>query len=365
MPVTHRAAVTSFVFDYSSIPRPILGRLGVRGSGFPAHGFMSVAGTRSDHHNEYLLKMWQILLVCQFCLRHPPHLTTIAGIPEKKSGDRLFTIDYRVRSDYIVSMRTGSLSYQNDAETSGSADLPSGDGAAPASSGGSPGSSSGDELAEVPAKDRAQRRAGRTRQRLLNAALEMFSDKGVDPTTIEEITERADVGKGTFYRHFSGKNEVVLALVEDAVDHLVELMSPPPLVPPVQPQPMQRQGPSKLEDALSEILAAHARFFQEHTDEFVLLFQGRVLLKLQREIGEDLDAPYQRYLAEIEHRIGPLTVQPVDRIKIRRLSCAVAGFVSGFFSFAMIGMKPEEIEQSLAPLRVAFLAALSTFLAGV
>lgn len=340
MPVTRKAAVTSFVFDYSSVPRLIFGRSGGCDSGISACGFTSSTGARSNLHNDNLLKTWQMPHFCQFWLRYSPHLTTIAGIPEKKIGDRILTIDYRVRSDYIVSMRTDSFAYQ-------------------------------DEAADVPAKGRAQRRAGRTRQRLLNAALEMFSDKGVDATTIEEITERADVGKGTFYRHFANKNEVMLALVEDAVDHLAELMSPssPPAPPvPSTPQaakPTQRQGPSKLEDALSEILAAHARFFQEHTDEFVLLFQGRVLLKLQREIGEDLDAPYQRYLSEIEHRIGPLTVQPVDRIKIRRLSCAVAGFVSGFFSFAMIGMKPEEIEQSLAPLRVAFLAALSTFLAGV
>jgi hypothetical protein len=137
------------------------------------------------------------------------------------------------------------------------------------------------------------------------------------------------------------------------VAQLVALMAPPDRVP------------GRLEEALSDILAAHARFFQEHTGEFVLLFQGRVLLKLQREIGEDLEAPYQRYLAEIERRIAPLVAQPVDRVKIRRLSCATAGFVSGFFSFAMIGMRPEEIEQSLAPLRAAFLAALSSFLAGI
>ena len=68
---------------------------------------------------------------------------------------------------------------------------------------------------------RAQRRALATRVRLLEAARHLFCEKGVDFTTIADITERADLGKGTFYRHFSGKDEVMTALVEDAVTSLL------------------------------------------------------------------------------------------------------------------------------------------------
>jgi hypothetical protein len=49
-------------------------------------------------------------------------------------------------------------------------------------------------------------------------------------------------------------------------------------------------------------------------------------------------------------------------MKIRRLACAVAGFVFGFFSFAMIGMTKEEIESSVKPLRQTFVKSLRTFL---
>ena len=206
----------------------------------------------------------------------------------------------------------------------------------------------GEQSVEV--HGRAQRRALRTRQRLLEAALAMFTDKGLDATTIEDITERADVGKGTFYRHFASKDEVMLALIEQAVDHLAEYIG------------RMQQQPSSLEQSLEHLLDAHSKFFKEHADEFVLMFQGRVLLKLQRDIGEELGQPYLRYLREIEQRVAPYVPQPVDGVKVRRLSCAVAGFVSGFFSFAMIGMAAGEMETSLAPLRRAFVAASSTFL---
>lgn len=49
-------------------------------------------------------------------------------------------------------------------------------------------------------------------------------------------------------------------------------------------------------------------------------------------------------------------------MKLRRLACAVAGFVFGFFSFAVIGMASDEIEASIKPLRRVFVRSLCTFL---
>ena len=64
--------------------------------------------------------------------------------------------------------------------------------------------------------DRSTRRNGEaTRQRLLRAALELFTTNGFRSTTTPEIAERAGVAEGTIYRHFSGKvhllNEVYRA----------------------------------------------------------------------------------------------------------------------------------------------------------
>lgn len=48
-----------------------------------------------------------------------------------------------------------------------------------------------------------------TRQRLLRAALELFTMNGFRSTTTPEIAERAGVAEGTIYRHFSGKEHLL------------------------------------------------------------------------------------------------------------------------------------------------------------
>jgi AcrR family transcriptional regulator len=52
------------------------------------------------------------------------------------------------------------------------------------------------------------------REELMNAAQRLFLEDGVGPASIEQITEGADVAKGTFYLHFASKDDVLLALRE-------------------------------------------------------------------------------------------------------------------------------------------------------
>lgn len=48
-----------------------------------------------------------------------------------------------------------------------------------------------------------------TRQRLLRAALELFTSQGFRATTTPEIAQRAGVAEGTIYRHFTGKEHLL------------------------------------------------------------------------------------------------------------------------------------------------------------
>jgi AcrR family transcriptional regulator len=55
----------------------------------------------------------------------------------------------------------------------------------------------------------------------MDAALKLFMEKGVAPTTIEQITAGASVAKGTFYLHFGSKDAVLVALRERFVQGLL------------------------------------------------------------------------------------------------------------------------------------------------
>ncbi|MFD9888302.1 TetR/AcrR family transcriptional regulator [Amycolatopsis sp. NPDC059027] len=53
----------------------------------------------------------------------------------------------------------------------------------------------------------------RTRERLLTAAAELFAERGVNGTSVEQIAERAGYTRGAFYGNFEGKHELVVALL--------------------------------------------------------------------------------------------------------------------------------------------------------
>jgi len=61
------------------------------------------------------------------------------------------------------------------------------------------------------APDRRSRRSAELRERLFRAALELFAKKGFAETTVEDITNAADVGKGTFFNYFPSKDHILLA----------------------------------------------------------------------------------------------------------------------------------------------------------
>jgi len=64
-----------------------------------------------------------------------------------------------------------------------------------------------------PAGRRARRQA-ETRARILRAALDLFAKQGFFSTTVEQITEAADVGKGTFFNYFPSKEHVLAGFGE-------------------------------------------------------------------------------------------------------------------------------------------------------
>jgi AcrR family transcriptional regulator len=65
-----------------------------------------------------------------------------------------------------------------------------------------------------PTQGRRERRSAETRERLFRAALDLFARKGFTETTVEDITEAADVGKGTFFNYFPSKDHILLAFGE-------------------------------------------------------------------------------------------------------------------------------------------------------
>ncbi len=80
---------------------------------------------------------------------------------------------------------------------------------------------------------RRERKKDETRTRIFKAAVQLFREKGFEATTIDDITERADVAKGTFFNYFPRKeavlgylSEVQLAEAEEYAEAILAAKKP-------------------------------------------------------------------------------------------------------------------------------------------
>jgi AcrR family transcriptional regulator len=62
--------------------------------------------------------------------------------------------------------------------------------------------------------------AAENRQRILDAALRLFEEHGVEPVSMNQIAAEAQIGAGTLYRRYRNKNELCMDLIRDPVDQL-------------------------------------------------------------------------------------------------------------------------------------------------
>ncbi len=130
---------------------------------------------------------------------------------------------------------------------------------------------------------RRERRKAETRARLLAAARELFAERGVDATRINEITEAADVGFGSFYNHFASKEAIADAVVEEAARAMAQAIS---------------DITKTLDDPAEVVAAAHRATIAQAVAEPDL---GWVLIRL--ELSHQL----------LTRTFGPFAVRDIER----------------------------------------------------
>jgi AcrR family transcriptional regulator len=71
-----------------------------------------------------------------------------------------------------------------------------------------------EQLPHMKGMSRRERKAAETRLKLFRCALQLFAERGFQNVTVEDITEAADVGKGTFFNYFASKDHVLRVMAE-------------------------------------------------------------------------------------------------------------------------------------------------------
>jgi AcrR family transcriptional regulator len=69
---------------------------------------------------------------------------------------------------------------------------------------------------------KVDRRIGKTQEALKNAVLELMAEKNFDDITIQNLSDRANVSRGTIYLHYMDKYDLLDKLIESHIDELRE-----------------------------------------------------------------------------------------------------------------------------------------------
>ncbi|MED3561797.1 TetR/AcrR family transcriptional regulator [Bacillus xiapuensis] len=71
--------------------------------------------------------------------------------------------------------------------------------------------------------DKRHLRSIKTKQKLLEAAREVFLEEGFQKATISQMIKKAGIGYGTAYVHFEGKEEILMVLMDDVMGKFYEI----------------------------------------------------------------------------------------------------------------------------------------------
>jgi AcrR family transcriptional regulator len=74
-------------------------------------------------------------------------------------------------------------------------------------------------------QDKQDRRSQRTRHLVISAMLELMAEKSYDAITVQDLLDRANIGRSTFYSHYFDKEDVMTSLAEQMLEMLSQQFS--------------------------------------------------------------------------------------------------------------------------------------------
>lgn len=119
------------------------------------------------------------------------------------------------------------------------------------------------------------------KQKLFDSAMKLFESQGYFATTVEQITAEAGVSKGLIYNYFSSKEELLVALIEDATSKMAAVA-----------ETLTHDRPP--EDSLSAFVEGFFRFLQTERQFLKLQLSLLVAPELRETVAEP-----QRQRAEL------------------------------------------------------------------
>lgn len=171
-----------------------------------------------------------------------------------------------------------------------------------------------------------------TERRVLDAAIEVFSEKGYAPTTVNDIVVRSGVSRGAFYLYYQNKNEIFRRLVEEAVKDCYDIAVP-----------AKELG---LRERVRQSTRAHLEQFWRHRGVLRCLFE---VSGVEPELG-DLHNQYRaQFVYRIERHLTHGLASGVCRTMDTRVAAYCVACMVGGVSYMWVcaGFEPWEQKQRM------------------
>lgn len=101
------------------------------------------------------------------------------------------------------------------------------------------------------------RRIRRTQHLLAEALIALTLEKDYEAVTIRDITERADIGYATFFRHYRDKDELLKDVLDVVLDELIKLVCAPPAAEPTTAGVLLFRYVQEHEEVVRVLLKSH------------------------------------------------------------------------------------------------------------
>jgi len=170
---------------------------------------------------------------------------------------------------------------------------------------------------------RDKRRRVRTFNKIVAASYRVFSKKGLFRATLDEISEEADVGKGTIYRHFRNKMHLVAYLTKKGIDDLLDYC---------KEEIAEIRDP---EEKIRKLISAHFTFFERKMALFNLLFfiRGAIQQDFENRYIREMQNRYREYIHflsdSLDYGVKKGAFRPFNTMNQAYI---LEGIVTGFIS---------------------------------
>ena len=184
-----------------------------------------------------------------------------------------------------------------------------------------------------------------TRERILDAAAEVFATKGFHSSVVDDIVHDSNTSKGAVYFHFPSKQEIFLALVSRLADTLIR----------------------STQDAIMEQQDGLAKFDAALGTVFEALSRHRALAKILLVSGAGLGRPFDEHLFNLLDRFAEMIKDNLDEAiaagSIQQMDTSIVayawlGAVHEIVTRWLYTGKPDPLETAVPTLRILLLGSV-------